>query len=82
MITIFGRILCFFGFHTWAPIPGSSSQYCTRPACKIAMRKKGNGWETFTRKEATLEQVQLLNRRERRRLGSLARRGAFGRIPE
>ena len=82
-----GRMLCFLGIHTWknAEVPGAGTviYFCTRPACKKASRLGVRGNRiTWTREEVTLEQVQKLNRHERRRLGSLARKGAFGRIPE
>lgn len=79
-----GRLACLFGFHAWAPseVHGPSVQYCARPKCLVTMKLTTRGWETFLRKEVTLEQVERLNRKERRRLGTLARRGAFGKIPE
>ena len=76
-----GRCLCAQGFHKWAQVPGQpSSRYCTRQGCLSAqVRSAATGiWANLTRQEVTLEQVKRLPRHERRRLGSLARRGAFG----
>ena len=60
--------------------PGT--RYCTRPDCTATQQRSNGLWVNFKRQEVTLKQVQQLNRHERRRLGSLARKGAFGRIQE
>jgi len=78
-----GRSLCSQGFHKWAAIDGQpGTRYCTRPDCTATQPRSYGLWVNFKRQEVTLEQVQQLNRHERRRLGSLARKGAFGRIQE
>lgn len=84
--TAWGYLLCFLGLHAWkdSETPGAKTiiYFCTRPNCKKASRLGVRGNRiTWTREEVTAEQVQKLNRHERRRLGSLARRGAFGKIP-
>lgn len=84
ILAFLGRSLCSQGFHKWATIDGQpNSRYCTREGCLSAQVRSSMGlWENLTRQEVTMEQVQKLNRHERRRLGSMARRGVFGRIQE
>lgn len=74
------RIPCSLNLHTWSNF-AQGVDYCSRPGCLAARKRVPGRWHTFTRKEVTVEDVQKLNRHERRRLGSLARRGAFGVLP-
>ena len=81
--TFIGSTLCSQGFHKWQTLGGNaSSRFCTRPGCFAAQQRSNGLWINFKRQEVSLEQVQKLNRHERRRLGSLTRKGAFGRIQE
>ena len=81
--TFIGSTLCSQGFHRWESLENNpGARFCARPGCVVAQQRSGGLWVNFKRQEVSLEQVQKLNRHERRRLGSMARRGAFGRIPE
>lgn len=71
---------CKLGFHRWVAGPDLIF-ICDREPCRRAKKMlRGGKLHYFDREETTLAEVSKLNRHERRRLGSMARRGAFGKI--
>lgn len=71
---------CKLGFHHWVAGPDLIF-ICDRGTCRRAKKMlRGGKLHYFDREEITEEQVSKLNRHERRRLGAMARRGAFGKI--
>lgn len=76
---------CRLGFHHWVDSGERGAKtiiyVCDRHDCMAASRLLASGRRvTWKREEVTYEQVSKLNRHERRRLGAMARRGAFGKI--
>lgn len=79
-----GPLMCNHGAHRWAFWEDRSDlRYCTRPGCSAAQERSKSGlWVNGVLPQVTMDEIQKLNRHERRRLGSMARRGVFGRLPE
>lgn len=71
---------CKLGFHHWVAGPDLIF-ICDRHDCMRAKKMlRGGKLHYFDREEITEDQLKGLNRHERRRLGAMARRGAFGKI--